>query len=63
MKKREIKFDDIWNDKKKEGLKEFIANHSVNQSEEDKLVIQRLANQYKLEDEIQNKAKTQEVRK
>lgn len=63
MTNKEIQLEDIWNDKKREGLKQFIAIHSANQSEEDKSEIQRLANQYKLEDEIQNKINTQAVRK
>lgn len=63
MTNKEIQLEDIWNDKKREGLKQFIAIHSANQSEEEKLEIQRLANQYTLEDEIQNKANPHEVRK
>lgn len=34
MKNKEIQLKDIWNDKRKEGLKEFIASHSTKQSKE-----------------------------
>jgi antitoxin HigA-1 len=63
MKNKEIKFEDIWNDKKKEGLKEFIATHSAKQSKEQLLTNRLLSIQYKLEDYIQNENDDEEVLK
>lgn len=63
MKNREIQFEDIWNDKKKEGLKDFIASHSAKQSKEQLLTNRLLSIQYKLEDYIQNENDDEEVLK
>lgn len=52
--RKEIQFEDIWNDKRREGLKEFIATHSAKQSKEQKLTTKLLSIQYRLEDYIQN---------
>jgi plasmid maintenance system antidote protein VapI len=54
MKAREIQINDIWNDKKKVELKEFISVHSAKQSRERKLTTELLSIQYALEDYIQN---------
>lgn len=54
MKNKEIQVDDIWNDKKKNELKEFIALNSAKQSKERMLTNKLLSIQYKLEDYIQN---------
>ncbi len=63
MKNKEIQVDDIWNDKKKNDLKEFISIHSSKQSKERLLTNQLLAIQYKLEDYIQNDSDDTEVLK
>ncbi|MEO5777789.1 MAG: helix-turn-helix domain-containing protein [Flavobacterium sp.] len=54
MKNKEIQSEEIWNDKKKEGLKEFISSHSAKQSKEQLLTNKLLSIQYKLEDYIEN---------
>jgi len=53
MKNKEIQIEEIWNDKKKEGLKEYIASNSAMQSKERILTTKLLSIQYKLEDYIQ----------
>jgi plasmid maintenance system antidote protein VapI len=53
MKNKEIQIEEIWNDKKKEGLKEYIASNSAVQSKERILTTKLLSIQYKLEDYIQ----------
>ncbi len=58
MKNKEIQFAEIWNDKKKEGIKEFIASHSANLSKERVLTNRLLSIQYKLEDYIQNESES-----
>jgi plasmid maintenance system antidote protein VapI len=63
MKNKEIQIEEIWNDKKKEGLKEFIASHSANQSKQQMLTNNLLSIQYKLEDYIQNESDDEEVLK
>lgn len=63
MKNKEIQFEEIWNDKKKEGLKEFITTHSANQSKQQMLTNNLLSIQYKLEDYIQNESDDDEVLK
>lgn len=63
MKNKEIQVEEIWNDKKKEGLKEFIASHSANQSKQQMLTNNLLSIQYKLEDYIQNESDDEEVLK
>jgi plasmid maintenance system antidote protein VapI len=54
MKNKEIKIDDIWNDKKKRELREFISAHSAKQSKERMLTNKLLSIQYRLEDYIEN---------
>ena len=61
MKSKEIKIEDIWNDKKKSGLKEFISANSAKQSKERMLTNKLLSIQYKLEDYIQNENDDAEV--
>ncbi|WP_445710197.1 helix-turn-helix transcriptional regulator [Flavobacterium sp.] len=61
MKSKEIKIEDIWNDKKKSGLKEFISANSVKQSKERMLTNKLLSIQYKLEDYIKNENDDAEV--
>lgn len=63
MKNKEIQFEEIWNDKKKEGVKEFITSHSAKQSKERMLTNRLLSIQYKLEDYIQNDSDDKEVLK
>jgi plasmid maintenance system antidote protein VapI len=63
MKNKEIQFEEIWNDKKKEGIKEFITTHSANQSKERMITNRLLSIQYKLEDYIQNEDENEEVLK
>ena len=60
MKNKEIQFEEIWNDKKKEGVKEFITSHSAKQSKERMLNNRLLSIQYKLEDYIQNESDEEE---
>ncbi|PIF30792.1 hypothetical protein CLU81_1242 [Flavobacterium sp. 9] len=54
MKNKEIQISDIWNDKKKDDLKNIIKSHSSKQSREQILKNQLLSIQYKLEDYIQS---------
>jgi len=61
--RKEIQFEDIWNDKRRKGLKEFIATHSAKQSKEQKLTNRLLSIQYRLEDYIQNENDDNEVLK
>jgi antitoxin HigA-1 len=63
MKNTEIQFEEIWNDEKKKGIKEFIASHSSKQSKERMLTNRLLSIQYKLEDYIQNENEDEEVLK
>lgn len=63
MKNKEIQFEEIWNDKKKEGVKEFITSHSAKQSKERMLTNRLLSIQYKLEDYIQNDSDDEEMLK
>lgn len=63
MKNKEIKFEDIWNDKKKEDIKKAVLQHSSKQSKERILTNQLLSIQYKLEDYIQNETEDIEVLK
>lgn len=63
MKNKEIQFEEIWNDKKNEGIKGFIATHSANQSKERMITNRLLSIQYKLEDYIQNEDENEEVLK
>lgn len=63
MKNKEIKFDEIWNDKRREGVKKFIATQSAKQSKEQKLTNKLLSIQYKLEDYIENEDENIKVMK
>lgn len=63
MKNKEIQFEEIWNDKKKEGLTEFITSRSSKQSKERILTNKLLSIQYKLEDYIQNESDEEDVLK
>lgn len=63
MKNKEIKFEEIWDDKRKEGVKEFIVAHSAKQSKEQKLTNKLLSIQYKLEDYIENEDENIKVMK
>ena len=63
MKNKEIQFEEIWNDKKKEGVKEFISSHSAKQSKERMLTNRLLSIRYKLEDYIQNESDEEDVLK
>ncbi|RKR11548.1 hypothetical protein C8C83_3285 [Flavobacterium sp. 90] len=59
MKNKEIQISDIWNDKKKDDVKNIIKSHSSKQSKEQILKNQLLSIQYKLEDYIQNENDTE----
>lgn len=63
MENKEILIEDIWNDKKKEGLKEFITTHSAKQSKEQMLANSLLSIQFKLEEYIQSEEEDEEVLK
>lgn len=63
MKSKEIQINDIWNDKKKDELKNFISTHSAQQSKERILTNELLSIQYKLEDYIQNENDDEHVLK
>jgi antitoxin HigA-1 len=52
MKKSEIQIPEIWNDEKRNSLKEFITVQSKKQSKERKLRNELLAIQYRIEDYI-----------
>ncbi len=53
MKAKEIQIKDIWNDKKRDDIRNAIVSHSASQSKEVVLTSRLLAIQYKLEDYIQ----------
>lgn len=61
MKNKEIQINEIWNDKKRNELKDFIAVNSAKQSKERMLTNKLLSIQYKLEDYIQNENDDEEV--
>jgi len=63
MKAKEIEIKDIWNDKKRDDLKEFISVHSKNQTKERLLKNKLLSIQYQLEDYIQNENEGKEILK
>jgi len=54
MKNKELEIKDIWNEKKKAELKEFVSSHSRQQSKERLLVNKLLSIQYRMEDYIRN---------
>ena len=53
-KTKEIQPEEIWNDEKKVGLKDFVLSHSKKQSKDRKLRNELLAIQYQIEDYIEN---------
>lgn len=53
MKNKEIEVTTIWNDEKRDSLKDFIQVHSQKQSKERKLRNELLAIQYQIEDYIE----------
>lgn len=63
MKNQEIQIVDIWNDKKRDELKEFISLNSAKQSKERLLANKLLSIQYKLEDYIKDETDDEEVLK
>lgn len=63
MKTKEIKIEDIWNDKKNEDIKKAILSHSASQSKERILTNRLLSVQYKLEDYIRNESDDTEILK
>lgn len=54
MKSKEIQINEIWNDGKRNSLKDFITIHSEKQSEERKLKNELLAIKYQIEDYIES---------
>lgn len=54
MKNREIQITEIWNEDKRNSLKDFITVHSQKQSKERKLRNELLAIQYRIEDYIES---------
>ena len=56
MKSNEIQITDIWNEEKRNALKEFITVHSQKQSKEQKLRNELLAIQYQIEDYIETES-------
>ncbi len=63
MKTIEIQALDIWNDKKKNEIKNAVLSHSASQSKEMIITNRLLSIQYKLEDYIQNESDDIEVLK
>ncbi|MFT3793292.1 helix-turn-helix transcriptional regulator [Flavobacterium sp.] len=63
MARKEVKLEEVFNEKKKEGLKEFIATQSAKQSKERLLTNKLLAIQYKLEDYIRKEDEDKEMLK
>lgn len=53
MKSKEIQINDIWNEDKRNSLKDFITTHSQKQSKERKLRNELLAIQFRIEDYIE----------
>ncbi|WAC15234.1 helix-turn-helix transcriptional regulator [Dyadobacter pollutisoli] len=58
----EILVEDIWNEQKKAGLKEFILSESAKQSEERRLRNELLAIQYRMQDYIESENPTNMLR-
>jgi plasmid maintenance system antidote protein VapI len=58
----EVEVEDIWNDQKKAGLKEFILSESAKQSEERRLRNELLAIQYRMQDYIESENPTNMLR-
>ncbi|WP_281228754.1 helix-turn-helix transcriptional regulator [Flavobacterium aquiphilum] len=63
MKNKEIKYEDIWNDKKREAVKQAILHHSSKQSKEQLLNNKLLSIQFRIEDYIRNDNEDIEVLK
>ena len=61
MKNKKIELKEIWNDKKRNDLKNFISNHSQKQSEDRLLTNKLLSIQYRMEDYIGNDNNQKEV--
>lgn len=61
MKNTEIEIKDIWNDKKRDGLKEFILDHSKKQSKDRLLKNSLLSIQFQIEDYIENENNQNEI--
>jgi antitoxin HigA-1 len=51
---KEIQVDDLWNDKKRDDVKDFILLHSKKQSNERKLRNELLSIRFQIEDYIEN---------
>ena len=60
--KKEIQIADIWNEEKKDKLKNYIRARSNEQSEERKIRNEMLAIQYQIEDYIQSENPTDKLR-
>lgn len=54
MKTKEIQIKDIWNDKKRDSIREAVLSHSASQSKEIILTTRLIAIQYKLENYLEN---------
>ncbi|WP_031526564.1 helix-turn-helix transcriptional regulator [Dyadobacter crusticola] len=54
MKNKEVLPEEVWNDTKRVGLKDFVVSQSKKQSAERKLRNELLAIQYRIEDYIEN---------
>jgi len=61
MAKQEIKFEEIFNKGKNEGLKEFIASQSAKQSKEHLLANKLLAIRYMLEDYVESENENKKI--
>lgn len=62
MKSKEIQINEIWNDNKKNSLKDFITDLSQKQSKEQKLRNELLAIQYQIEDYIESESITSKLK-
>ncbi len=61
MSKQEIKFEEVFNKEKKEGLKEFIAVQAQKQPKERQLANKLMAIRFMLEDYVENEDKNMKV--
>lgn len=62
MKSKEIQVTEIWNEDKRNSLKDFINAHSQKQSKEQKLKNELLAIQYRIEDYIESENNSEQLR-
>lgn len=62
MKNKEIQINEIWNDDKRNSLKDFITIHSQKQSKERRLRNELLAIQYRIEDYIASENTSDKLR-